>query len=98
MKTETATVLLDQPLKRGEKTIDAIEVRKPNTGALRGTKLADVLQGDTNSMFALLPRITTPPLTPADLEAMDVADFTKCVKLVVGFLQQQGPNTESPSE
>ncbi|WP_142916662.1 phage tail assembly protein, partial [Klebsiella pneumoniae] len=37
-KTE-ATVKLDSPIKRGDTTITEIMLRKPQSGALRGTRL-----------------------------------------------------------
>ncbi|AJQ86716.1 phage tail assembly protein [Xanthomonas oryzae] len=68
-------VSLDQPIVRGEQTITDLTVRKPGAGELRGLKLTDVLQLDVTAMATLLPRITSPTLTTADVNAMDPADL-----------------------
>ncbi len=60
---------------RGEQTITQVNVRKPGAGELRGLKLVDVLQLDVTAMATLLPRITSPTLTTADVNAMDPADL-----------------------
>ncbi|MEA9389571.1 phage tail assembly protein, partial [Acerihabitans sp. TG2] len=39
-------VKLDTPIKRGETSITEVEVLKPNAGALRGVRLADVANAD----------------------------------------------------
>ncbi|VDA89527.1 hypothetical protein BANRA_02083 [Klebsiella pneumoniae] len=49
-KTE-ATVKLDSPIKRGDTTITEIMLRKPQSGALRGTRLQAVMEMDVASMF-----------------------------------------------
>ncbi|OLK27697.1 phage tail assembly protein [Xanthomonas oryzae] len=73
--TFSQAVSLDQPIVRGEQTITQVNVRKPGAGELRGLKLVDVLQLDVTAMATLLPRITSPTLTTADVNAMDPADL-----------------------
>ncbi|MDI9069977.1 phage tail assembly protein [Xanthomonas oryzae] len=68
-------VSLDQPIVRGEQTITQVTVRKPGAGELRGLKLTDVLQLDVTALATLLPRISSPTLTTADVNAMDPADL-----------------------
>ncbi|OOW91509.1 phage tail protein [Xanthomonas campestris pv. vitistrifoliae] len=68
-------VPLDQPITRGEQTITDLKVRKPGAGELRGLKLAELLQMDVTALATLLPRITSPTLTTADVNAMDPADL-----------------------
>lgn len=63
-----------------------VTVTKPNAGQLRGTKLTDLLQMDVTAMITLLPRITEPALLPAEVAAMDPADFTALSTEVVTFL------------
>ncbi|MGL6351962.1 MAG: phage tail assembly protein [Aeromonas sp.] len=82
----TKTVTLDQPITRGETIITDIELRKPKAGELRGLNLADVLQMDVNALTKLLPRITTPALTDAEIGGMDPADFVQLGGEVAGFL------------
>lgn len=73
--TFSPAVPLDQPITRGEQTITQINVRKPGAGELRGLKLTDVLQLDVTALATLLPRISSPTLTTADVNAMDPADL-----------------------
>lgn len=73
----TKTITLKQPITRGETQITEIQVRKPNVPALKGLKLLDLMQSDVNALSTLLPRITQPMLTKADIDRLDVADFTK---------------------
>ena len=60
-KTE-ATVKLDSPITRGDTTITEIVLRKPQSGALRGTRLQAVMEMDVASMMTVIPRISTPAL------------------------------------
>lgn len=73
----TKTVTLSAPILRGETEITEITVRKPNVPALKGLKLMDLMQSDVNAVATLLPRITQPMLTKADIDRLDVVDFTK---------------------
>lgn len=72
-KTE-ATVKLDSPIKRGDTTITEIMLRKPQSGALRGTRLQAVMEMDVASMMTVIPRISTPTLTPQEMADLDPAD------------------------
>jgi hypothetical protein len=57
----------------------------PDTGALRGLKLTDVLQMDVNAMCRLLPRITDPALMPDEVAALPPADLLMLSSEVVSF-------------
>ncbi|GGY12827.1 phage tail assembly protein [Massilia dura] len=82
----TVTVILDTPLTRGETTITSIELRKPDSGALRGTNLQDLIQLDVNALAKVLPRISTPTLTEADVFRLDPADLIQLGSEFAGFL------------
>lgn len=84
-----ATVTLDTPIVRGSQTITEILLRKPNSGALRGVSLVELLQMDVLSLRKVLPRITTPSLTDHELGNMDPADLFACGKEVSAFLLQK---------
>lgn len=79
-------VVLDQPIVRGATTIDQISLRKPNAGALRGITLSDLLQMDVNAIVRVIPRISTPTLTEAEVRAMDPADLVDAGSVVASFL------------
>jgi len=70
---------------RGEQTISEVALRTPDTGALRGLKLTDLLQMDVNAVSSLLPRITEPALLPSEIATMAPADFMSLAGRVVGF-------------
>lgn len=76
---------LAEPIIRGEATISEVTIRRPDTGALRGLKLTDVLQMDVNAMSRLLPRITEPALMPVEIEALSPADLLSLSGVVVSF-------------
>ncbi len=80
-----AVVRLETPIMRGEQTIDSLTLRKPSAGELRGIKLAELLQMDVGSLSTLLPRITSPILTPADVAKLDPADLVTIATEVGSF-------------
>lgn len=82
----TETVELDTPLQRGSKRVNTITVRKPLSGALRGVTLMDVMQMDVQALTKVLPRITDPALTEAELRNMDPADLVQLGTVVSSFL------------
>lgn len=79
------TVTLETPITRGEQTIEQITLRKPKTGELRGIALADLLRLDVTALQTLLPRISVPTLTTADIANLDPADCLALGAEVVGF-------------
>lgn len=80
------TVTLETPLKRGNDEIKSIELRKPVSGELRGANLTDLLQMDVSALHKVLPRITTPSLTEAEVAALDPSDLLSFGSMVAGFL------------
>lgn len=79
------TVVLETPLQRGDQQITSIHLRKPNSGELRGLKLQDLLQTEVTSLATLLPRISTPTLTAADVNNLDPVDLVSVATVVVHF-------------
>lgn len=84
--TNTTVVTLDAPIKRGDTQIASIAVRKPLGGALRGASTRRLLDMETDDLFTVLPRITDPALTTADLHQIDGADLLQLGGAVAGFL------------
>ncbi|AXB75461.1 phage tail assembly protein [Novosphingobium sp. P6W] len=85
-----ALVTLDTPLKRGEATIESVQVRKPQSGELRGLSLSQLLNLDYGALETLLPRITIPMLSKQDVAALDPADLTQLGSEVMDFLLPKG--------
>jgi len=86
VKQETAVIVLDEPIARGNTEITEITVRRPKSGALRGVSLLDVLQLNVTALQVVLPRITEPSLTQADVAALDPADLLQIGTEVSNFL------------
>lgn len=76
---------LDQPIKRGDADITHVTLRKPMAGELRGIKLVDLLHLDVGALQTVLPRITSPSLTTAEVAGLDPADLTELGTQVAGF-------------
>lgn len=83
------TVTLDTPIVRGETTIDELQLRKPRSGELRGLSLVDLGQLKVDSLTKILPRITMPPLTEAEVGNMEPADLLACGAEIGSFLLQK---------
>ncbi|MEK6305796.1 MAG: phage tail assembly protein [Pantoea dispersa] len=80
------TVVLDTPILRGKTDIKSVVVRKPQSGALRGTRLQALMDMDVNAMMVVLPRVTSPALTTQEITEMDPADLLSLSVEVVTFL------------
>lgn len=80
-----ASVTLEEPLQRGDSLVKFVEVRRPGAGELRGLKLVEVLNMDVTALCTLLPRITNPTLTGADVVGLDPSDLLQFGMEVAGF-------------
>lgn len=80
------TITLDTPITRGASEITAITLRKPRAGELRGVTLTDLLQMDVTALQTVVPRISSPTLTKADMANLDPADLVQIGSVVAGFL------------
>ncbi|WP_432731298.1 phage tail assembly protein [Variovorax sp. W6] len=80
------TITLDTPIQRGATTIAEIVLRKPNAGELRGLSLQRLHAADADELLKLLPRITSPSLTPPECAQLDPADLSEAGGVVISFL------------
>lgn len=80
------TITLDTPIKRGQTEITKITLRKPTAGELRGTTLQALANSDVDALAKVLPRISNPTLTDADVSRMDPADLMQLAGVFSGFL------------
>ncbi len=85
-KQTEKTIQLDTPIMRGKTEITEIVLRKPQSGALRGTRLQAIMDMDVNAMMTVIPRISSPALTAQEIAEMDPADLTAMSVEVVTFL------------
>jgi len=81
-----AVVTLDAPVVRGNTTINEVVVRKPNSGALRGARLQALMDMDVDSVMLVLPRVTTPALTRAEMMMLEPGDLLQLSLELVSFL------------
>lgn len=79
-------VELDTPIRRGAQEIAAVQIRKPNSGELRGLNLVDLGQMHVDSLIKVLPRLTVPAITPIEAAQMNPADLLACGAEVASFL------------
>lgn len=91
----TETVILDNPIKRGEEEITQIVVRKPDSGSLRGTSLNDLLVMDVNALIVVLPRLTSPTLTAPEIRNLPPEDLLQLGQVVSGFLLPKSARVEA---
>ncbi len=78
-------VTLETPITRGKQKITQVSVTKPNSGALRGASLAGLIRLEVNDLHIVLPRVTTPNLTQAEVTSLDPVDLMALGLEVAGF-------------
>ena len=84
-QAKTANVPLENPIRRGDKEISQVTLRKPRGGELRGLSLQDIGQSDVNALITLIPRISDPTLTVQEVENMEVEDLAAMGSAVFDF-------------
>ena len=87
-------VVLITPIIRKSGDVKEVSVTETmkHAGSLRGLKLYDVMMSDVDSLIKLLPRVTSPALTEAEVSMMDVRAFGSLAKEVADFL---APSSET---
>jgi hypothetical protein len=96
-KQTEKTVRLDTPIARGNTVITEIVLRKPQSGALRGTRLQAIMDMDVGAMMTVIPRISTPVLTSQEMAELDPADLTAMAVEVVTFLLPKSVLADLPT-
>lgn len=85
------TITLSTPIVRGETRIEKIDLRKPRAGELRGgITLQDIITTDATALLKLIPRISNPPLTQAEADALEADDFAEIGGAIRGFFMTSG--------
>lgn len=95
---DPATHTLDTPLVRGTQTITSITLRKPKSGELRGVSLSDLVSLDVVALSKVLPRISSPMLTEADVASIDPADLVQLGGIFAGFLMPKAVKSRLASQ
>lgn len=87
-KNKDVVAKISKALEINGKTTKNITIREPLAGELRGLKLLDVAQLDTNSLVILIPRITG--LSEFQLQNMPLCDILTIGTEITGFLVPAG--------
>ncbi|GEM_PF-63316 len=90
-------ITLEVPIKRGDQLITDVALRKPDAGSLRGIKLMDLLQMDMVALSTLLPRISSPALTSADVNKLDPVDLISLGTEVSTFFVPRKDRASQPA-
>ncbi|TRX75284.1 phage tail assembly protein [Pseudomonas mangiferae] len=88
------TLILDQPIARGDQLIEQLSLRKPSAGELRGIALSELLQLDVGAIIKLLPRISAPSITDHEARLMDPADLLDAGGKIATFLLKKSARAE----
>ncbi|XVN73929.1 hypothetical protein AAEX37_01005 [Oligella sp. MSHR50489EDL] len=79
------TVMLLEGIKRGDKEIKELTLRRPKAGELRGLKILDLVNLDTQALMTFLPRITMPSINSQELGQMELSDFMTLSAEAISF-------------
>jgi hypothetical protein len=79
------TITLDFPIKRGETEIKSITINRPKALQLMGLAYRDLISTQISAYVELLPRITMPPLTSAEVEELEAPDVAEIVGVIRDF-------------
>lgn len=96
MSEQDNIITLETPIKRGDTQIETVTLIKPTTGTLRGVSLAAVANSDVDAMIKVLPRMTSPALTEAEITRMELPDMIAIAGKVIGFLTPKSLQPSSP--
>lgn len=95
---ETVSVELDTPLKRGDQTFNAVTLRKPKGGDLRGAKVVDLLNLDMVAVAKVVPRISSPVIPQHEFFNMEAEDCTAIAGEIAAFLLQKKQKVDAGLE
>ncbi|MFN3931608.1 MAG: phage tail assembly protein [Brevundimonas sp.] len=94
-KKKFATVTLDEPLVRGEQSIDKVTLRRPSAGDFRGTTMSAAYQMDPVALSKVISRISDPVISAPEFLAMDADDAGALAGEVVDFLLTRQQKAEA---
>ncbi|WP_001095943.1 phage tail assembly protein [Acinetobacter baumannii] len=84
---DVETIELDKPIKMGSIEIAKLDIRKPNIMALQGVKITDLMQGDVSAICTVIPRVSSPTLTKAQINQLEPSDLAQIGAALILFLQ-----------
>ncbi len=84
-KKNRTTITLEEPIERGNDKIPEFQLRRPQSGELRGLSLRAVLDMEVDALIKLTPRISAPALTEQEVAELCPADLTQIGIEVANF-------------
>lgn len=93
-------VKLTRPIERAGEKITYVEITGAieQAGSLRGLSLTDVLNLKADTMFTLLPRVTSPRLDEVMIKKMSSRDFIQLCAAAVNFMSEPDSGAKSVQE
>lgn len=83
---EMKTVPLEQPIKRDGGDITALQLRRFDSGALRGVSMAKLGELQLDEVRKVVPRISIPTITETEFDGIDGADMLEICLALSDFL------------
>lgn len=85
-------ISLNKPILMGEHQIHCLELREPTAGDCRGISLIDLFQHmNPEAYMQLLPRITSPAITSAQVASLSLPDLAKVMQVMGEFFNEVAP-------
>lgn len=88
-------IQLDFPIARGDTSIESLQLRRPQSGELRGLSLVDIVKLETDTLHELLPRITVPTITEPEAVKLEAPDLFALATALANFFVQNGATSPS---
>lgn len=92
---------LTDPIKRGDDEVTGFDIRRPKAGELRGVKVLDLMHMDVAAVSEVLPRISVPPLSAAEVADLDIFSFGEAAGHISNFFtvepEKKVNNSSSPT-
>jgi len=98
LNADVQTVDLDSPIPRASGAITRLTLRKPKAGALRGVALVALANIDVDALRVVLPRISEPILTAAEINEMDPRDLLAVGAAVASFFLSKAEREQLASQ
>jgi len=81
----TETLILENPIQRGENTLSALTLHKPKGGQLKGISIRAVMDMECDTVQRLLPRICDPKITAQEANNLEAEDLAMAGVKIAGF-------------
>jgi len=89
--TDTKKVIFQTPIPFGKNPLKELILRRPMAGELRGTKLSRIAELDVDELFKIIPRISSPVVSEAQLNQLDSCDLMILAGEFAGFFSPKEP-------